>query len=467
MRVSIWYKILMTMVIASTFNVLLMLFWNAVLSTSSSGSPMRVDLPFCSESMALELLSILPLASPESEHPTPSYDKFCREQNIKYRPDRLASLIDKHNVKQLVREWEPGLSVAKKLAYVTNPETITEELIASFPQSYLLKATHASGMILLIQGNTSRCLKMLCPPRQGQGQPLWDYLRKSCGLYLGKVYKPHAEPTYSFIQPGCLFEEKVPFGPQGVAELKIHFNGGHLNHIHYFYQSAHTNKRRSALYTGSGRLIAASPCERYFARGKTFKDIKRQCDNPSAFPDLALAFPDLTLNTSQLLLLATRLERRVRAEVQTESMRIDFFVTPPHASDHQHEHDRHRDLEPPTRLNPDHDSQVEAAVAAHVHATLPVTFSEFTFTPSECNTQLMPVVWDLLLGAVALNRSSVVTSECTGSLVSLASCRSDAAYTNLRMCPDWKQRQLMLQDDVRLLTQELRSRLASMRSEGG
>lgn len=121
----------------------------------------------------------------------------------------FSKFADKLNVKQYVQTIAPEVTVPKTFTSVSNSEDITEELLSSLPNKYVMKGTHGSGMTVIVNGGALKCHGM-CSIRSGTNETRVEFLRKNCGKWLSYDYGRGGELYYSKIPFNCIFEEFIP-----------------------------------------------------------------------------------------------------------------------------------------------------------------------------------------------------------------------------------------------------------------
>ena len=121
----------------------------------------------------------------------------------------FSTFADKLNVKQYVQTIAPEVTVTKTFTSVSNSEDITEELLSSLPNKYVMKGTHGSGMTVIVNGGALKCHGM-CSIRFGTNETRVEFLRKNCGKWLSYDYGRGGELYYSKIPFNCIFEEFIP-----------------------------------------------------------------------------------------------------------------------------------------------------------------------------------------------------------------------------------------------------------------
>jgi hypothetical protein len=151
------------------------------------------------------------------------WSKWC-ENNMKPGYD-LAPLADKHGVKKWIQTVVPDLKIAREYAYVDHAQNITTELLESLPESYMMKATHMSGGILMVNGDKVKCLRTPCSlQRVKENESNLAYMQRMCGLFLKNSYgEQKREMWYSRVERRCIFEELLPLAlGRGFQDFKIH-----------------------------------------------------------------------------------------------------------------------------------------------------------------------------------------------------------------------------------------------------
>ena len=117
---------------------------------------------------------------------------------------------DKHTVKGMINSLFPKLRYAKEYAAVDAGSKIVPSLINNLPNEYMMKATHMSGGIVMVQGGRARCLRSPCS-KQLNTETLMLYLRRMCNIFLTTQYgADKGELWYTKITPRCIFEELFP-----------------------------------------------------------------------------------------------------------------------------------------------------------------------------------------------------------------------------------------------------------------
>ena len=150
-----------------------------------------------------------------------SWEEFCKAVQ---KPNKeFSPFADKHAIKQWIPNVTPNLTFSKEYAFVDSPDDITEEFLGEkLPvgviDKYLMKATHMSGGILLIdnQSNKVTCLKTACDRKDAKrkrNETTANYLKRRCQYYLNIDYATKkGEMSYANIPRRCLFEEVLDMG---------------------------------------------------------------------------------------------------------------------------------------------------------------------------------------------------------------------------------------------------------------
>ena len=167
------------------------------------------------------------------------WHKVCRSI---LRNDSYFPFIDKHLVKDFVRSRVPGLAIARELQYFDSAAVTS---MTRWPQiddggrTHLLKATHLSGGVMLVQPNSTKCLKVPC--RLGSGRKLAPgrvvtgvaqsraAQLASCRHWNTFSYGKQTRETvlYSRVARGCLLERAIG-GLTAQRDMKLFVFGGRL-----------------------------------------------------------------------------------------------------------------------------------------------------------------------------------------------------------------------------------------------
>ena len=156
-----------------------------------------------------------------------------------------APYIDKHAVKQFVRQQAPTLRLAATVEYWSNASdgslaTLAWRPVPSGVTELVLKASHLSGGVMLVRENATTCIKAPC--RTGVGSRVLEAgtvlvgnqrarmaLEASCRLWLAYSYGNHKvrlgtwseRPLYSNVPRGCLLEEAIERDLHGQKDIKV------------------------------------------------------------------------------------------------------------------------------------------------------------------------------------------------------------------------------------------------------
>lgn len=150
----------------------------------------------------------------------------------------FAEFADKDGVKNLVRGLASGklagLQVPGTLLTVNNANQIDAEMLAALPDRYVMKATHGSGMSVIVKGQkpedfacriSERCAQIEL--RNASIEARVKFLQDNCRKWLGMDYGTMMErgKFYSAINPKCIFEEFIEQGPSSVDFKVFTFHG--------------------------------------------------------------------------------------------------------------------------------------------------------------------------------------------------------------------------------------------------
>mmetsp|Transcript_25355 Transcript_25355/g.52770 ORF Transcript_25355/g.52770 Transcript_25355/m.52770 type:complete len:351 (-) Transcript_25355:73-1125(-) len=115
---------------------------------------------------------------------------------------------DKRRAKKMVRKILPKLRIAKEYASVESADNITEDFLATLPKTFIMKSTHMSGGIVLVENHTeTKCLKVPCIENEHNKTDL----ALTCAKVLGWNYgKRKGEGWYKRVKRRCMFEEPLP-----------------------------------------------------------------------------------------------------------------------------------------------------------------------------------------------------------------------------------------------------------------
>lgn len=158
-------------------------------------------------------------------------------QNTSYAP-----YIDKHAVKQFVRQQAPTLRLAPTVDFWDNASLV--DSLSWRPtgdvSELVLKASHLSGGVMLVRANSTTCIKAPC--RTGVGSRVLDAgatlvgtdrartaMQASCRLWLAYSYGNHKvrlgtwgeRALYSRVPHGCLLEEAIERDLHEQKDIKV------------------------------------------------------------------------------------------------------------------------------------------------------------------------------------------------------------------------------------------------------
>jgi hypothetical protein len=160
-------------------------------------------------------------------------------EKVRYRmaADRrriLTVFADKVAVRDYVRE-KVGDHVLTRLYAVTDRPD--ELLGADLPREFVVKASHASGGIVIVADHVPSVRRLPRPPAGwsrlavAPGSLDWDRLVDLCRDWLGRRYNPYEEWAYAKVTPRILVEELLP-GDGGVPfDFRFFVFGGNVRVI--------------------------------------------------------------------------------------------------------------------------------------------------------------------------------------------------------------------------------------------
>lgn len=134
----------------------------------------------------------------------------------------FSQYADKDAVKNLVRGMALGnvkdLQIPTTLLTVEDANQINANLLVALPDRFVMKATHGSGMTVIVRGKDMDCrLPKFCAKTKLANASLQSqvqFLQENCRHWLGLDYGKFAEKAkfYSAINPKCIFEEYIEQG---------------------------------------------------------------------------------------------------------------------------------------------------------------------------------------------------------------------------------------------------------------
>ena len=349
-----------------------------------------------------------------------SFDRNCQQR---YRMNTsVARWQDKANAKELVARAAPGLRLVAQLGPVVRSAmvavAVTPTRLASLPRRFFFKGTHGSGMVLLVDvpknaslgaASTVRCVKIPCglgdchggTPRDTQAgrgcsfpslERLALQLEASCRMWLVRDHgKIMGEPSYSAIEPGCMFEAAMVPDPVLSALGVMYFHGRPL--LIMVDGKTVTEKARSSYWTADGRhLIAGTTSILRDVKGcaspqPSLERIPTYCTTPQLAPPSPRAhFGEVAFG--ELMWTAQRLAKTA----DTEHVRVDFMVITGHAGPE-------------------------------------IAFQELTFTTSACYQRFTPVLLDQMVGAAGdSSDGNSPRPACLAAVVRLIACDRSGPY---------------------------------------
>ena len=87
---------------------------------------------------------------------------------------------------------------------MSNASHITDASVAALPATFVMKANHMSGGVVLVREGQGKCLKKCTGTRYSSGEPTSRYLRRACAKMLSITYGvSKGEMFYASIPKKC------------------------------------------------------------------------------------------------------------------------------------------------------------------------------------------------------------------------------------------------------------------------
>ena len=163
----------------------------------------------------------------------PSMDNVCLKHQLSNAT--WSRYQDKHGVKDIVKRWSGGrIHTAATFLVIRHASNVTDVLISGLPESFVVKSSHGSGGVIIVEEGVPHCLKPPCIEVLGWqnlmhsltlGQ-LAAVLRNQCRLLLHSRTVATDEVSYDHITPGCIFEELIAGPGSLLSELQVWVVGG-------------------------------------------------------------------------------------------------------------------------------------------------------------------------------------------------------------------------------------------------
>lgn len=317
------------------------------------------------------------------------YDQYCRE-NERAVTGR-GPWVDKYAAKEQVVRAVPGIRTTRTLFVTDDPTQFTQELLKSFPNKYVVKATHGSQMTLMVDGNRARCLRVAMAHKrkfcvkwttlvkEEHAAFIQDNCRRWLEVAFGNISK---QPVYSEVSPRCIVEESLVEndGDDSPPDVKVFVVHGRPLFLHITASQKRTdtyttgmllpyNALSGSMMTTDWQLIPA-------AKHKRLHDACGRCSKAAPAQAAPAPFPPA--------LLARYLELAAALGSLFPVVRVDFFRD-------QHE---------------------------------PV-FQELTFTTDNCKPSFVPAILSRTLHYLASNPGTSISSPCIGHVVKSVMCPCD------------------------------------------
>ena len=372
----------------------------------------------------------------------PSWALQCRAMSKLMHSE----IQDKHNIKKLIQEWEPGLKFPKDLGTFRSADGITEEFVRSLPERAIFKATHTSGGVIMVDFGTAtfKCLKMPCTLK---------CLIRPCTLAISPTISPTASPTVSpTLSPTV--------GP--TIRLGLRRPATTANNAKKIARFLRENCAAWLKYNYED--VYGEMSYKHIPRGCMLEEIMYRTDVPTPS---GTDFPSPTHDPHQLTIFVVHGRIMIiniasydkNLKRQHSRYTADLKLLPgglcPSGADTLWINKgvcsgRHEGCSIDSQIDPDFRRQVfaqairlaarsgapEVRVDFMLQSRREVTFSELTFTSAACYTWFTPRVLDMVLGAISVNSSTAISSECFGEIADAVSCSPDSPYRGIESC-DW------------------------------
>jgi hypothetical protein len=145
-----------------------------------------------------------------------TYFNFCAEHYIGNLTwgEPLAPLVDKLKVKEIARGWSSSVKIVPTITNFNqrNVSNFTLDTLTSLPQPYIIKPTHTSGGVVIVQNDTYRCIKGFCDNRATPlGPKAMKKAKKLLHFNLNRDFsKSYGEMQYKFVPHRIIVEEALP-----------------------------------------------------------------------------------------------------------------------------------------------------------------------------------------------------------------------------------------------------------------
>ena len=163
----------------------------------------------------------------------PSMDKVCLKHQLSNAT--WSHYQDKLGVKDIVKRWSGGrIHTAATFLVIRHASNVTAAAISRLPGSFVVKSSHGSGGVLIVEEGVPHCLKPPCVNALGWQKQMQSLtlaqlaavLRNQCRLLLRSRTVATVEVSYDHITPGCIFEELIAGPGSLLSELQVWVVGG-------------------------------------------------------------------------------------------------------------------------------------------------------------------------------------------------------------------------------------------------
>ena len=198
--------------------------------------------------------------------PPVTFNEKIRHRMATDRRPILTVFADKVGVRDYVREKVGDGVLTRVHAVVQEPQ---ELLDSDLPREFVVKASHASGGIVVVADHVPSEVRLPRPPvgwkrlTVAPGSLDWSCLLDLCQDWLSRRYNPYEEWAYAKVTPRILVEELLP-GDGGVPFDFRYFVFGGTVRLIQVEQDRFGDHRRN-LYSPEWTLL---PVEYGFPRGR-------------------------------------------------------------------------------------------------------------------------------------------------------------------------------------------------------
>mmetsp|Transcript_8693 Transcript_8693/g.21822 ORF Transcript_8693/g.21822 Transcript_8693/m.21822 type:complete len:600 (+) Transcript_8693:95-1894(+) len=129
----------------------------------------------------------------------------------------VAPLVDKLEAKDIIREWSPSVQVVRTITHLSKKSKVFEgvdntlSFLQSLPQPYIIKPTHTSGSVAIVQNDTYHCFKACTSPQKKYSldKDAASSAARQATMDLQKDYSLHAHETQYHTVPRRIIVEEA------------------------------------------------------------------------------------------------------------------------------------------------------------------------------------------------------------------------------------------------------------------